>query len=58
MTNWKELIPWQSIGPLVFLLAAGLCCYLLLPPEHRKEAAYLIIGAALTRVKISAPNNK
>jgi len=39
-----------NIGPLVFLLIAGGLC-MLLPMDKRAEAIYLVIGAALTRVK-------
>ena len=52
METWKDKIPWESIGPLIFLAAAWAACYLL-PPEARKEAVYLVIGAAITRVKIA-----
>lgn len=39
-----------NAGPLAFLLIAwGLCS--LLPQEEAKAAIYLVIGAALTRVK-------
>ena len=53
MEKWLDRLPWESIGPLIFLFAAGAACFLLLPPDQRKEAAYLVIGAAITRVKIA-----
>lgn len=56
METWKDKIPWESVGPLIFLVAAGAACFLL-PPDSRKEAVYLVIGAAITRVKISRPSN-
>jgi len=44
-----ELIKLNA-GPLIFLaLAGGLC--LILPEGKSVEAIYLVIGAALTRVK-------
>jgi hypothetical protein len=52
MEKWTDKLPWESLGPLIFLFAAGGACFLL-PPEARKEAVYLVIGAAITRVKIS-----
>ena len=39
-----------NAGPLVFIVIAGGLCWLL-PIESRTEAIYLVIGAALTRVK-------
>ena len=39
-----------NAGPLLFLIIAGLLC-LLLPTDKSVEAIYLVIGAALTRVK-------
>jgi len=44
-----ELIK-SNLGPLVFLVLAGALCWLL-PEENSVEAIYLVIGAALTRVK-------
>lgn len=49
----KEIIPEilkRNTGPFLFLLIAGLLC-LTLPEDARVEAVYLVIGAALTRVK-------
>jgi len=40
----------SNIGPVVFLLIAGGLC-MLLPIEKRAEATFLVIGAALTRIK-------
>lgn len=39
-----------NLGPLVFLLVGAALC-LILPGDNRVEAVYLVIGAALTRVK-------
>jgi len=39
-----------NAGPVVFISVAAILCYLL-PAENRSEAIYLVIGAALTRVK-------
>ena len=49
MEIWRDLIK-QNVGPLAFLIIAGGLCALL-PAESAKEAIYLVIGAALTRVK-------
>jgi hypothetical protein len=39
-----------NAGPLVFILVAGALCFAL-PTDKSVEAIYLVIGAALTRVK-------
>ncbi len=39
-----------NAGPLTFLMIAALLCWML-PVEKSVEAIYLVIGAALTRVK-------
>lgn len=50
MKKFYELLPWEALGPIIFLLiGAGLC--FLLPMEHRKDVILLLVGAALTRVK-------
>ena len=48
----EELVDFitANLGPFLFLIVAGALC-LLLPVEKRAEAIYLVIGAALTRVK-------
>ena len=46
-----------NLGPLVFIIIAGLLC-LVLPAESRNEAVFLVIGAALTRVKRIYPVKK
>ena len=56
-SSWRDKLPWESVGPLIFLVLAGAACFVLLPPDQRKEAAYLVIGAAITRVKVSRPSN-
>jgi len=56
METWKDKVPWEAIGPLIFLLVAGAACFII-PPDSRKEAVYLVIGAAITRVKVSRPSN-
>ena len=43
-----------NFGPLIFLLIAGGLCSLL-EPAKATEAIYLVIGAALTRVKRTDP---
>lgn len=39
-----------NLGPLAFLLVAAGLCYML-PQDKAVEAIYLVIGAALTRIK-------
>lgn len=48
----KEVLK-ANLSPFLFLIIAGVMCFLL-PAEARNEAVYLVIGAALTRVKIPA----
>jgi len=50
--SWIEKLPWESVGPLIFL-AAAYAIIQLLPPAERRDAVYLVVGAALTRVKIA-----
>jgi len=45
----KELVSVNA-APLAFLIVAGSLC-LFLPEGKQAEAIYLVIGAALTRVK-------
>ena len=45
----KEFIK-ANLGPVVFLLIAGGLC-MALPLDKRVEGIYLVVGAALTRVK-------
>ena len=40
----------ENGGPIIFLSIAGLLC-LILPEAKLTEAVYMVIGAALTRVK-------
>ena len=46
---FTELIK-SNLGPIVFLTMAGILCFIL-PEGNSVEAIYLVIGAALTRVK-------
>jgi len=52
-SKWKEImadIIKSNLAPMLFIcIAGGLCA--LLPAENASEAIYLVIGAALTRVK-------
>jgi len=45
-----------NLGPLIFVVIAGVLCYTLIPVEARSETAGIIIGAALTRVKVAKAN--
>jgi len=46
----KEHLPWDAIGPLLFILIAGTLC-LLLPDADIAKGIFMVIGAALTRVR-------
>ena len=48
--NIKENLPYDAIGPLLFILIAGGLCFLL-PEDNVSEGIFLVIGAALTRVR-------
>jgi len=50
MKTWKDLLPWDAIGPIVFLIAAGGLCFML-EPDARAKVLPMVIGAALTRVR-------
>jgi len=50
MKTWKDLLPWDAIGPIIFLLAAGSLCFML-ESEARSKVLPMVIGAALTRVR-------
>lgn len=41
-----------NLTPLLFLIVASVLCYLI-PEAAREKAIYMVIGAALTRVKKS-----
>jgi len=45
-----------NLGPLIFVVIAGVLCYTLISPDSRGETAGIIIGAALTRVKVAKAN--
>ena len=58
MTLLREIIyrlPWNILGPLTFLMVCMPLVYVC-PDEDKGKLIFLIVGAALTRVKISAPN--
>jgi len=50
MKNILADILKANLGPVIFIGIAGALCTLL-PTDKAVEAIYLIIGAALTRVK-------
>jgi len=56
MNKIVDRLPWDELGPLIFLLAAGGFCFLL-PVELRKDILPIVVGAALTRVRVIR-NNK
>lgn len=49
-----DRLPWGILGPLAFLL---ICCILVFacPEDDKGKLIFLIVGAALTRVKFSPP---
>lgn len=49
-----DRLPWDIIGPLVFLLVAFFLLFFT-PVSHRWELILMISGAALTRVRKSPP---
>ena len=46
----KEHLPWDVIGPLIFVLIAGGLCFIL-PEADIAKGIFMVIGAALTRVR-------
>ena len=46
----REHLPWDVIGPFIFLLVAGGLCFLL-PEADIAKGIFMVIGAALTRVR-------
>jgi len=54
--NLKDHLPWDAIGPLLFIIIAGGLCFLL-PDDNVSEGIFLVIGAALTRVRRVPANN-
>lgn len=57
MTTLADRLPWDAIGPVVFLLIAGALCFLL-PEGDTSKGVLMVIGAALTRVRTIPTNNK
>jgi len=57
----KEHLPWDAIGPFLFILIAGGLCFLL-PEADISKGIFMVIGAALTRVRriplTSSPKDK
>ena len=49
-----ERLPWAVLGPLIFLLVCMPLVYVC-PEADQSKLIFLIVGAALTRVKISLP---
>lgn len=45
-----EHLPFDAIGPLLFILIAGGLCFLL-PEGDVAKGIFMVIGAALTRVR-------
>jgi len=43
-------LPWDALGPLLFILIAGGLCFLL-PEDDIAKGIFMVIGAALTRVR-------
>ena len=51
--NILDRLPWEVLGPLVFLIVA-VVLVLMCPDDKKGELIFLVTGAALTRVKITA----
>ena len=50
MTKITDRLPWDALGPIIFLIiAAGLC--FILPGDDISKGVFMVIGAALTRVR-------
>ena len=45
-----ESLPWDAIGPFIFVAVAGGLCFLL-PEGDISKGIFMVIGAALTRVR-------
>ena len=45
-----ENLPWDAIGPFIFIAVAGGLCFLL-PEGDVSKGIFMVIGAALTRVR-------
>ena len=46
----REHLPWEAIGPFLFIIIAGGLCFLL-PEADISKGIFMVIGAALTRVR-------
>lgn len=55
LTYIAQRLPWAILGPLTFLLVCMPLVYVC-PPDDKGKLIFLIVGAALTRVKISLPD--
>ena len=46
----KQQLPWDAIGPFIFIAVAGGLCFIL-PEADISKGIFMVIGAALTRVR-------
>jgi len=46
----REHLPWDAVGPFIFIVVAGVLCFLL-PEADIAKGIFMVIGAALTRVR-------
>jgi len=56
MESIIDRLPWPALGPVIFILLAVLVMVLLMvwgPQDKVGDIAFLIVGAALTRVKFA-----
>jgi len=46
----REHLPWDAVGPFIFIAIAGGLCFIL-PEADIAKGIFMVIGAALTRVR-------
>jgi len=52
--NWLSKLISANAGPLIFLGIAGTLAYVIPEAADKTKALFMVIGAALTRVKLPA----
>jgi hypothetical protein len=50
MTKLTDRLPWDALGPIIFLIIAASLCFIL-PVNDISKGVFMVIGAALTRVR-------
>jgi len=54
--KWYVELLRSNAGPLIFLIIAGTLAYFIPESADKTKALFMVIGAALTRVKVPALN--